>query len=557
MRTRRFELLLFVPCIVVLLAAAATLRVEYHDGYDAITNARYLLGDVSVYNPNRTPMMSILLLPAVAVSKALSLPALAVWPHHLLMALLHIAYLVAIYVMICRVHGRTPAALAAFAAAVPSVVFWSYSPFLSHDILPGGLLLGMVLAAVHFCRHPCKRVWLLLVVMGAAAALIKQTFGLFWAGIVLAALLDCELRKRPRVLVMLLAGAVVSGAITWLVLGWVLAGAFPEVTLLLRPLRQLGHLQQQAVSVPWWMYLGNAPAYGWCALAAILPALALARRQDRVLRFAAVCWLVGALAMQILGYKEVRYLLFLAPLTALLIVPVIQAAVRHRHLLIIGSLLLIVDLGRASWEAARLADPFFLTGPIHSMLAPLRTPQGERRLPLYMSNQLLSYRNDTRAPFRGDRYHRMFHFSPTHAERLLDYSRGEIFAVNPDTLHQVAMEEPGSVMIRTNRLIFNPDPAPDHLQVCAVATHHNLLRTPQGWAADGWEAAIEGDQLILSSGDVLYLAPSLVLYGRARALERHGASWRTAVPRAGLPQSLQICGFRIHHADSVARNRTR
>jgi hypothetical protein len=553
MRTRRLELLLFVPCVAVLLAAAALLRVEYHDGYDAIANARYLLGTVADYNPNRTPMMSILLLPAEWVAKAVSLPPLSVWPQHLLMALLHIGYLIAVYVMICRVHGRGLATLAAFAATIPSVAFWSYAPFISHDILPGVLLLGMVLGAVRLVSQPSVRLWILLVLLGACAALIKQTFGLFWVGIFLAALLDCELRKQWRVLAMLLAGAVASGALTWLTLGWVLAGAWPETMLLLRPLRQLSHLQQQAVSVPWWLYLGNAPVYGWCAVAAIIPALALARRQGRVLKFAAICWLVGALAMQLLGYKEVRYLLFLAPLSALILVPVFQAAARHRHLLVIGAALLVVDLGRASWEAVRLSDSFFLTGPVHDILEPLRTPQGKRRVPLYMSNQLLSYRDDTRAPFRGDRYHRMYHFSPSHAQRLLGYGPGEIFAIDPKALPQIAMEQAGAALLRTNRLIFNPDPAADHLQVCAVATHHTLVRSSQGWAGDDWTAVVEGDQLVLSSGDAQYLAPSIVLYGRARALVRDGASWRTDLPRAELPDTLQICGFRIHHADSVAQ----
>ena len=548
--TRRFEIALFGTSTVVLLVAAIVLRVECHDGYDAMANARYLLGDVSAYNANRTPMMSFLILPAQWLASHLQLNPLDVRLQHLSMALLHIGYLLGVYVMVCRVHGRGLASVAAFVAAVPSVVFWSYAPFISHDILPGILLLGMILAAVRFCDAPSKKLWTALVLIGACAALIKQTFGLFWVGLFLAALLDCELRKNWRVLAMLFAGAVTSGALTWLILGWVLAGTWPETMLLLRPLRQLGHLQGQAVSVPWWMYIANLPAYGWCALAGIVPALVLSWRQSRVMRFAAVCWLVGAMAMQVLGYKEVRYLLFLAPVTALLLVPVIKASIRHRALLIVGTALLVIDIGRASWEAARLQDDFFLTGPVHGILAPLRSPQGDLRQPLYMSYQLLSYRDNTRPPFVGDRYHRMFHFSPSHMQRLLGY--GEIREINPDTMVDVAWRQPGAAMLRTNRLIFSYDPAPDHLQVAAVATHHELLRTPQGWAADGWEAHLDGEELVLSS-DMPYLAPTIILYGRARALTRTGADWRTGVPKAGLPERLQICGFRILHMDGLGR----
>jgi hypothetical protein len=390
MTLRRLELLLFVPSALVLLVAAVLLQVEYHDGYDAIANARYLLGDVPVYNPNRTPMMSFLLLPAEIVAKLLALAPLTLWPQHLLMALLHLGYLLGVYAMLCRVHGRNGASLAAFAAAVPSVAFCSYAPFISHDILPGVLLLGMLLAALRFCQQPNARIWMLLVLLGACAALIKQTYGLFWVGIFVAALLDCDVRKERPVLAMLLAGAVASGGITWLVLGWVLGGAWPETMLLLRPLRQLAHLQQQAVSVPWWMYVGNAPAYGWCVVAAIVPALVLAWRQSRVMRFGVVCWLTGALAMQVLGYKEVRYLLFLAPITALLLAPVMRAAARHRRLLIVGGALLILDLGRAGWEAARLRDDFFLSGPMQQLAVLSRryaSAVSRRSLPSHVSLQ--------------------------------------------------------------------------------------------------------------------------------------------------------------------------
>ncbi|MBK6740175.1 MAG: hypothetical protein IPG64_21255 [Haliea sp.] len=71
-------------------------------------------------------------------------------------------------------------------------------------------------------------------------------------------------------------------------------------------------------------------------------------------------WIVLVLIMHAIPHKEVRYLAFLAPITAFVLAPVIKLAWNKRReyrLVIVG--LLLIDLMHVVPEAARLYSPYY------------------------------------------------------------------------------------------------------------------------------------------------------------------------------------------------------
>src|SRR5260370_22049854 len=140
-------------------AAACVVQIEYYDGLSAIANARYFLGATDRYVADRAPMMGLVLMPAELARTALGLHPLDVRPHHIFLALLHVAYFIMVYRLLTRVYGSSWLVFAAWTAAIPNFVFFSYSPFLSHDIIPGVILLSMLIWCDRFCSHPSYRLW--------------------------------------------------------------------------------------------------------------------------------------------------------------------------------------------------------------------------------------------------------------------------------------------------------------------------------------------------------------------------------------------------------------
>ena len=87
-----------------------------------------------------------------------------------------------------RAPGSGTAKLLAFVAAILSVVFYAYAPFLSHDLLPGLLFLLFIFFAHRWLeqRHVADAVYLVL--LGAAVTLIKQTYVIVWLSVMLYAM---------------------------------------------------------------------------------------------------------------------------------------------------------------------------------------------------------------------------------------------------------------------------------------------------------------------------------------------------------------------------------
>src|SRR5439155_3616991 len=212
---------------------------------------------------DRGPLMAWILMPAEAVKGWLGLHPLAFRPHHMTMALVHAVYLVVVYRAMVGHFGHRWSTLFAFMTAVTSYAFFSYAPFLSHDLAPGALLLWMLIWSEEVARAPRLRSWWLLVAAGTLGPLVKQTYGVFWIAVLAAHVLPALLRMDPkyhtscRALGWLAAGAAASGVLTWIVYGLVLANWVPDTSLWLRPYRNLQYLAHiydgTDASFPLWM----------------------------------------------------------------------------------------------------------------------------------------------------------------------------------------------------------------------------------------------------------------------------------------------------------------
>ena len=457
------ERALFVVLGAWLVAAAALIDVEYYDGFEAVANAAFFAGKTGHYVANRMPLISLVLAPAEWVKSALSLHPLEVRPHHAVMALLTFGYLLWTRRLINARFGRTWASFLAFAAAVPSFIFFSYAPFVSHDIIPGVLFLAMLTGAERFLEKPEAGTWLALTALAAAAALVKQTCALFWVLTLLSfflAQLTGKKRGSFRPLLPLAAGALASGAVVWLALGLVLGNPFPDSPLLARPLLQIRgvgniHAADRALLFPWWIYARNFWAYGIAASALVIPGLVMALKGSRLRRAAAFSWIFSVALIQSLSFREVRYLAFLAPLTAFLIAPPIAWVLRRRAALAVLSVLLLADVTIAASAARLVAHPFFRESPEKEFLAPL-APKGRDRLVLMDFEQLSFFPKDLESPLAGDPYHLMFHLGWHHVMLLYGYRTDQFAKISfPSQWRPELLAGGDLVLIQANGITVN------------------------------------------------------------------------------------------------------
>ncbi len=448
-----WERLFFLLLGCWLLAAAAVVDMEYYDGLDSVANARFYTGQSPVYQTTRGPLMGLLLIPAEAVRLGFDLHPLETRPHHFIMALLHFTGIVLTWRVLRNRFADRLAVLTACAAALPVFIFFSYAPFISHDILPGILLLGLLVAADDWRREGRASSWWMLAALGCAAAMIKFTFGLFWVVVLITqaffAIADCGTDARIRLNRILMLGfAALAGAIvTWLAMCASLGTVFPETPFLERAARQLQYLSSQAHDKsrePVWVYLRNLPAFGPLAMLLVLPGLWFSLRANRLQQSAAIAWILLVVAFHCLDLRQVRYLAILSPITALIILPVMMR-LRIRPATWAAALLLLA----ANWipklpyncfgESTRIfRESFYRSSPIRALLAPLDITRAEsetifpsshdsnHRRPVLINWRMLSFMPARDTPLIGDKYHDLFHFGDHHLAALYGYRRGEI-----------------------------------------------------------------------------------------------------------------------------------
>jgi len=452
-------------------AATALVLVDYYDGYETLLNARYWLGEASSYRPARWPAMALLVLPAEWLRAPLGLHPLDPRIDHIASGSLHAATLVAVAHLLSRRCGTTWPTVAAFAAAIPTYVYFSYAPFLSNDIAPGAVLLAMILYSHDLLEARPRAATpkgLALVGLGAAAALVKPSLGLFWLAILLAAGTTAALRpapERPRQLarVAWLAGAaLLSAALYWAVCAAALPGE-PGRPPWLAPYEQLRDLAASVAGPqpPVWLYLRNLPAYGVAAVVCVVPGLVLSWRSGGLGRFAALVWLVCVITMQLYVQREVRYLAFLAPTTALLLVPAFRLLGRtHTGALAAGALILVPALPLFPLSpllaAGQILHPSLRANTLAALVAPLGWGEHRQHPLALLSYGLTDTSAGAESPLVGDPYHRIFHFGRPQLE-LLGYDPAEIRGFRPEALPVLAASGfQGAVLWSNHGALRNP-----------------------------------------------------------------------------------------------------
>jgi len=539
-----------------LAAAVWLVQLEHYDGLDSVLVARFFAGAWPFYTETRTPLLGALLLPAELAARALGLHPLDLRPHHAVMALLHGGYLWAAYAFVRRVHGRSPAALLAFVAALPTFLFFTYAPFISHDIFPGALLIAMLVAADRFARTLGARDLGILAALGGLAALVKPMFGVFWLCVMAAELARARAHDEPawaraRRLLLLGAGAVASLLILLIASSLVTGTVYPDVPL---PLRGVHHLQflmlqanQKVLPEPVWVYVRNLPAYGPLAVAALLPGVVLSVRAGGLQRSAAVALLVVLAFVHVLRFGSVRYLACVAPLLACVIVPVLERALRVRWGAAVALALLALGYSPltpydALSEASRIALPFYRVHPARELLAHALDARGDLPRPLYANWDVLSFVPERDTPLAGDLYHDIVHFGRHHLMAFyglgLDDVRPFDARRGPDRWPDGA----GMVLCTTGNLVNSPtwQRAPalrrDTLvQAVLRAEASELGATGDGGFALRGLGAVSLHELPLQGGT------GVVLQGPgARALQRGVAFPRALLPGASSAQPVRL-----------------
>lgn len=586
------EFIVIGMLVAWLIAAAVMVDSEPYDGFDVICNSRCMLGLSDQYIFVRMPLMSLLMAPAEYIKQSRGMDPLEVGPHHVTMAILHGIYLIAVYIGVTRISGRRWATLVAFAIAVPNFVFFSYAPFIRDDILPGALLLWMLILADRLRRGEGGwKTWALLVAIGAAGPLIKYTFAVFWVIV----LLVCAALALPRVggtertsvrkLLILFGGSVCSACLFWIVSGLVLALWMPDRNFLVRPALQLQEYLQQAQvqGAPLWVYARNVWAYGILAMLLVVPGLVSLRRGSPG-RTIAIAWLLGLAAMQCVAMREVRYLAFMAPLTAIVIAPVIELLMRMRWPVFVMVPVFCVDLFLVVPEAMNITSPFYRDSEMKQLVSALdETPR-----PFYSNAQYLNFRAPIDTPFAGDVYHRVFHLGLGHIRTLYGYGANDVYFTQKDGLPQVLMDCPDhtplidSIGFTSNKLTWNrptSNPIARYTRVGLAQTVELNGNPSDGFQWDnekfdvrnvnlgGRPGVVIGSEVLRKpvgrsgNGQIgMWLSPVAIIDGRAYPMRSVKDTYYEVVGLARLPEktgSIRLRGFAVqplYHTYQVYRD---
>mgnify|MGYP000962731432 CR=1 FL=1 len=452
-----------------LLASLYLNRIELDDGYATIVNSQHFLGVTDGLFWQRGPMLAWLLMPAELLANRLGLHPLSVWPHHLTMALLHMAYLAGVWMLLKRHFGARLQTLLAFVAALPTVLFFSYAPFISHDLFPGVILLLMLILAGEQVAQPRRSRWLLLVALGTMMILVKQTYLLFWVAVCGAVAITLQLgdrRGRPSIIpvLQLCMAALASALIAWLVYSWVLRYAFGEHPLLLGPwLQYRGVVEYAQKTGPIdqtfspWLYARNLSAYGYLAMSLALPGLVLCLRSGRALQQnVAIAWIMLAMSMQLLEFKEVRYLGYLAPLTAVLVATALEKIIHFRRGYLYAALIVLAaDLVGATQEALRIREPYYREAM--SSFLELFPRKEELRGQVFLQVPM-SFISPVRHSFWRDRFHRITHVNLDQLRLLHSYDPSSVGVFEEQRLTGPRAVQPGDTVIFSNDVLMRQPP---------------------------------------------------------------------------------------------------
>jgi hypothetical protein len=490
---------LWIVVTAWLLACALLVNGEYGDGYVTIANSRYLFGDNPTYYLHRGPLAAIMLWPVEILVKLFDVGPFEVTPYHLYSSVLHSIYLLGCWWAI-RSTGASPIArIMAFATAITTVVFYSFSPYLSHDILPGLLFLLMIYIANRWLSEGSRVDAVLLVIIGAAVVLIKQTYALFWVVIVVYGAMAMLFRWDDgrvdwRRFFHLLGLATLSASLTWIGYAWFAAEQWAHIPWYSRPwvlavviseiFGENAHL-----NFPADLYLRNLHNLGVLAMLLVVPGAVVALRgKNARLRMIAVCWMLSAIVIQFTTFKEVRYLLFFAPLTAVLIVPAIEWAIKRRVLLIAMVLIVGVDQVRGLSAAAKQLTATATIDPVRFF----ESAGTEGRV---VASEIISFVYDARSPLQRDSYHGIYHVG---SQLIFELQKGEteVHELVATTDLGMADLQPGDRVyvasaevrrVAPYREDNSPNMLPEYIAIAGRAATFKLRRQSDGYIVDGHE----------------------------------------------------------------------
>jgi hypothetical protein len=508
-----------------LLASVWWVRIELGDGYVTAVNARYLLGLAEEYVWYRAPLPALILVPAAWLADRLALGPLDMRPYHAVMLVVHLGCLLWMWRWMSVYCRDRVAALLAYLAALPCVFFFSYAPFISHDIAPGFLLLAMLIGVDRYARDGRLRTLALLALLGAMAATVKQTYALFWLLVLVAhaTVIASERCWREGVTLVHLAGAaLLSGVLSFFAYASVLQSVYPEAGFLERPFLQAWSIADnisratgaEGFYYPW-VYLRNFWVFGILAMVLVLPGLIGAwRAPGRIGRMVAVSWTVALIVMCLNPLKELRYLGFLMPLTAILVYhALVELRTRLPRLVWLPPLVLVVDLSLAGVEAQRIVHPYYRSGHTEFFAGSETAIEQGRRVTLA---GLLNFVSPDRHAFFGDRYHRITHLMGWSIAGLYGLDQAH-FRPLYDLAQLNAMDfQPGEILLYSNELIARVMPirsdngtsmSRQYLQFAGVAEpvgavpegdHYRFLADP----AQRVLLTSDGQPLLISDGRV-------------------------------------------------------
>jgi hypothetical protein len=203
--------------------------------------------------------------------------------------------------------------------------------------------------------------------------------------------------------------------LSWVGYGWFTAGQISEVSLLERSLVMLNSVSAQynnegdlSLLFPWTLYLRNLHNYGIATVLLIIPGVVLAFRGiDARLRMIAVCWLISLIMLQSVTFKEVRYVAFLAPLSAMLIVPVISLL--HRSRALFPALLAVVLIDQ--YRGLTMAAAQITSAPGVDIARFVGDFENSGKI---VTSPNLSFAFIADGPIHRDRYHGIYHLSAEH-----------------------------------------------------------------------------------------------------------------------------------------------
>lgn len=464
-----FKYLILIPPVLWLIYSACNLDIEYFDGYDAILNSYYFSGDSSLYIAYKAPLMGLLLVPAHILNLLFSFSPLDLQIYHFEMALIHILYLIAIFLLLEKREGKNCAVALAFAASIPNFVFFSYAPFINIDIYPGLIFIVMIISADKFTNNMNTKYWLSLVISGVIASLIKPTYGIFWFAIICAYILMfspglSREKKKRQILMFLIAGAFLSLVLYWIIMCFVMKNNFPMVIWILKPWEQIRTMtvaNDQQGFFPWWIYLRNFPFYGIITTLLIIPGLILGFRSKNTFnQLNAICWIISFIILHLFFLREVRYIAFLAPLSAFIIIAPVKYIIEKKPFYLFPIILiLMVDLFFSAKEAFRITGDFYQKSQLKSFLAAL-TDSGTHDLKhesSFIMNNFLCFIPPGEKTFAGDRFHRKFHFGPYHLKVLYCPRQSIRWQENSPEINNLLSYDPASFLIYSNFLPVNSD----------------------------------------------------------------------------------------------------